>query len=365
MAEVPAGPPFSRVKLALGGQNMANRADKARSDLSAVAFGGGYLWLATDEGAMIERLRRIDGQEFGEHQAFDLTRLLKLPVGKEDPEIDVEGLAVDGDHLWVAGSHSFTRDKPDLGENSQEEALDELADIDRNPNRRILACIPLALLDEAGRAGEEARGAPMQAARLRAGRKRSALLDVLRDDRHLAPFMEVPAKENGFDIEGVAVQGERVMLGLRGPVLRGWAIILEVRVKVRGDRLKLGRLGPGGLRYRKHFLDLDGCGIRELCWLDGDLLVLAGPTMDLDGPVRLHRWAPPGGEAAETITGRDGCPAVLDLPAGSGCDHAEGATVLEGPDGPELLVVYDSPAEGRLFGARGVHADLVPLPRRS
>ncbi|WP_191060037.1 DUF3616 domain-containing protein, partial [Geminicoccus harenae] len=338
-------------------KHTAGRADKARSDLSAVAFGGGYLWLATDEGAKIERLRRIDEQEFGDHRVFDLTRLLKLPVGEADPEIDIEGLAVDDGHLWIAGSHSFTRDKPELGENGQEEALDELADIDRNPNRRILARIPLALLEAV-----EQAGAPVCAARLRAGRKRSALLDVLRDDRHLAPFMAVPAKENGFDIEGVAVEGERVMLGLRGPVLRGWAIILEIRVKPHGDRLKLGRLGPGGLRYRKHFLDLDGCGIRELCLLDGDLLVLAGPTMDLDGPVRLHRWTPPGGEAAETITGRDGCPVLLELPAGHGCDHAEGAAVLEGPDGPQLLVVYDSPAKDRLFGTRGVQADLMPLP---
>ncbi|HWL69156.1 MAG TPA: DUF3616 domain-containing protein, partial [Geminicoccus sp.] len=163
MAEPSLRPPFGRVKLSLGGQHMSKRADKARSDLSAVAFGGGYLWLATDEGAMIERLRRIDGQEFGDHRAFDLTQLLKMPVNKEDPEIDIEGLAVDGDHLWIVGSHSFTRDKPELGENGQQEALDELADIDRNPNRRILACIPLAML------GGDTDGMPGRAPRLRAG----------------------------------------------------------------------------------------------------------------------------------------------------------------------------------------------------
>ncbi len=36
-----------------------------------------------------------------------------------------------------------------------------------------------------------------------------------------------------------------------------------------------------------------GLGIRDLCRHDDDLLILAGPTMDLDDPVHVLRW--PGG----------------------------------------------------------------------
>ncbi|MNG03413.1 hypothetical protein D3C84_864920 [compost metagenome] len=36
-------------------------------------------------------------------------------------------------------------------------------------------------------------------------------------------------------------------------------------------------------RYRKHFFALNGLGFRDLCTSGDDLLILAGPTMDLDG----------------------------------------------------------------------------------
>jgi hypothetical protein len=80
-----------------------------------------------------------------------------------------------------------------------------------------------------------------------------------------------------------------MFLGLRGPVLRGWALLLELQVKeTRRGRLKLRKAGPDGARYVKHFLDLAGLGMRELAF-DGDaLLILAAPTMDLDGPVVLY-----------------------------------------------------------------------------
>jgi hypothetical protein len=63
-------------------------------------------------------------------------------------------------------------------------------------------------------------------------------------------------------VEGLTVAGERLFLGLRGPVLRGWAVVLEVEPAETGDPslLKLKKIGPDGRRYRKHFLDLAGWG---------------------------------------------------------------------------------------------------------
>lgn len=47
----------------------------------------------------------IEGERARAHRSFDLTRFLQLPG---DGEIDIEGLDVEGDTLWL-GSHSAVR----------------------------------------------------------------------------------------------------------------------------------------------------------------------------------------------------------------------------------------------------------------
>lgn len=83
----------------------------------------------------------------------------------------------------------------------------------------------------------------------------SELIEELRKDDHLRKFLDIPGKDNGFDIEGLAVTGNLVFIGLRGPVLRGWAVILELTLKEtnhdNGVVLKLESI-------RKHFLQLGG-----------------------------------------------------------------------------------------------------------
>ena len=59
----------------------------------------------------------------------------------------------------------------------------------------------------------------------------------------------IPGKDNGLDIEGLAVDGHRLLLDPRGPVLRGWSALLEIAVEARGDHLRLvphGRQLAGG-----------------------------------------------------------------------------------------------------------------------
>jgi GNAT superfamily N-acetyltransferase len=155
-----------------------------------------------------------------------------------------------------------------------------------------------------------------------------------------------------------------VYLGLRGPVLRGWAVVLELRPEVdpdAPDRLRLTALDDGR-PYRKHVLRLRGLGIRDLCPHGDDLLVLAGPTMDLDGPVHVFRWH--GALLADTpqVVRGDLLTRELDLPYGEGHDHAEGIGVLGPADSPYLLVVYDSPSPARLTDDGSVLADVVRLP---
>lgn len=90
--------------------------------------------------------------------------------------------------------------------------------------------------------------------------------EIAKDDQ-LRDFLPIPGKDNGFDIEGMAVIGSRLLLGLRGPVLRGWAVLLEIEPELNDDpseTLVLKKIGPQGRRYRKHFFALNGLGC-ETC----------------------------------------------------------------------------------------------------
>src|SRR5262249_23058186 len=157
------------------------------------------------------------------------------------------------------------------------------------------------------------------AAQLHGDDKSSDLTDALAEDKHLGDFLSIPGKDNGFDIEGLAVVGDRIFIGLRGPVLRGWAVILELELKEGEDKastLKLKKIGREDRPYRKHFLQLGGLGIRDLCARGSDLLILAGPTMDLDGPVTVFRWLGGTEPKEETMISADRLPIVMQIPYG-------------------------------------------------
>jgi hypothetical protein len=194
--------------------------------------------------------------------------------------------------------------------------------------------------------------------------RRDDLRVLLRTDEHLGPFVPIPGKDNGLDVEGIAVIGERIYLGLRGPVLRGWAFVLELRPYLdptEPDRLRL-RPFADGLPYRKHVLDMDGLGVRDLCPDGDDLLVLAGPTMDLDGPVRIYRWRGACRVDMPAVVRGGVLTRELELTYGEGDDHAEGMGLIGTAEAKLALIVYDSPARARLTEDGAVIADVVELP---
>jgi hypothetical protein len=340
--------------------------DQLVGQLSSVTAIGRELWLASDEANTLERLTPLGPRTYGRHQQFRLAELLELP-GERDEEIDVEGLDHDGGYLWLVGSHGLKRRKAKPGRDAARQ-IARLAEVRSDGNRFLVARVPLVRGDAGSVPQREAEG--RHAARLLGGRDGNVLTEALRGDAHLARFLDIPSKDNGFDVEGIAVRGDRVFLGLRGPVLRGWAVVLELRL----EEIDGGFLGlvPGRKRrlYRKHFLDLRGLGVRELCADGDDLLVLAGPTMDLDGPAAVYRWRDaPWDDDDDTLTGRDDLPELVALPYGVGqdgaCDHPEGMTPwpATGADARrQLLVVYDSPHRGRMEADNGVRADLFDLP---
>jgi hypothetical protein len=325
-------------------------------NLSAVRTDGRCLWVAGDETATVERLT-ADGEGYREHVTFPLADVLPLPGGPDD-EVDVEGLARRGPYLWAVGSHSRKR-KRIKRKHDDAKAIRRLSTVSDEPARRVLARLAVA---------DGSDGLPVITAEGPAGHRSAVLgapglLDLLSGDEHLAPFLAIPGKDNGLDIEGVAAHGdpddETLYLGLRGPVLRGWAVVLQVRP--REDEPGRLRLDPvdGDSCYRKHVLDLGGLGVRDLCPDGADLLVLAGPSMDLDGPVRVYRWHGAAQADAPGVVRDEELTIELALPFGVGDDHAEGIALLSGG---ELLVVYDSPAAARLTRPGIVLADVVALP---
>ncbi|WP_020652397.1 DUF3616 domain-containing protein [Massilia niastensis] len=351
-----------------------------RDGLSVALRMGNTLWLANDESLSVERLTLAAEDSTGkssftrDHRQFALHDFLPLPLppsgesAEEINEADIEGLACDNKYMWLTGSHSLRRKQP-RADDGAKKAQKRLASVSSDGNRYLLARIPIVeeeggytLVKETGQKGKQ-----RTAAMLRGDQHGNELTALLKEDEHFGPFLAIPGKDNGFDIEGLAIAGRHLLLGLRGPVLRGWAAIVEVALVDEGPGLlRLAPLDGDERMYRKHFLDLGGLGIRDLCVQGKDLLILAGPTMDLDGPVHVYRW--PGGAQPdkETVVPADKLERVLALPYGEGVDHPEGMTLFESRGGAEeaLMVVHDAASASRQIGESILVADVFPLPRR-
>ena len=338
------------------------------ANLSGAAFTGDWLWVAGDEACGLDRLRRLDpvGREalrFGEVRSFPLADLLNLP-GTAEEEADLEGMAVADGWLWVVGSHGLKRKNARLDRGHADNAK-RLAKVTLDGNRRLLACLPIEA-DAVGEPGlvREAKDG-RRALRLKGDAKVNLLTRALADDPHFGPYMAIPGKDNGFDIEGLAVDGRRLLLGLRGPVLRGWSALLEIAVEARGDQLRIAPLDESGALMRKHFLQLEGLGIRDLHFSGDDLYLLAGPTMVLNGEIRVFKW--PGARPLlagnrEPVRFEAALIESVSLPHGRGTNRAEALCDL--PPGlagrkPNWLVLYDAPGADRKDGEYTVFGDLL------
>jgi hypothetical protein len=155
----------------------------------------------------------------------------------------------------------------------------------------------------------------------------------LRKDKLLGPFTRIPGKENGVDIEGLAIHQGRLLLGFRGPVLRHNLVPVMV---LDFDHPK---------RYRLRFVDLRGQGIRDMVSIGDALLLLTGPVGDAPGPFRLWLW-----DGADQLPGndRDTSPAVrlgnIQVPPGA---RAEGLALVEAQgERVELLLIHDGVVNG-------------------
>jgi Protein of unknown function (DUF3616) len=308
----------------------AGRKPKFLPNVSAVAAAGTYLWTASDEMRTVECLEP-DGEGYRIRGQFQLDKLFPgLPGAQGELEADVEALDVAHGRLWVCGSHALTRRS-----RSKDDADYVEPRIRKRPSRALLGSVKLS--EDGG-----AVSAPGQALPYRGVGSLRAMLGA---DPHVAPFMDLPSKENGLDIEGMAIFRRKIYLGMRGPVVDNIALVAAISI------------GPGltiGDRHVLHFVDLGGLGVRDLTRWGAGILILAGPVNGADGPFKLLHWTPRRTGKIQTAD------PVRDLPAG--IDHPEGICALQRGRSHGLVVLYDTKGDMRISGTR-CRADWIRLPR--
>lgn len=370
--------------------------------LSALVHIGDSIYAAGDEGVDLIRLQtNKSGTRFTFAQLIPLNEWFDLPIppsnnkadGKKNKvvEIDLEGMDFDRKNrlLWMVGSHSLKRGRA-LPELPTDQNKERLTAVDSDANRFFLGYVKLKqdknknlrFPDKPKDHDKKDKKGKKYSAQLECNATSSELLDEISRDPLFARFClrrdGVPGKDNGVDIEGLACgPKDRVLVGMRGPVLRGIAVILELAPKrisrssqANADRLQLTKIGPDGLKYRRHFLDLTGHGIRDLCWHGDDLLILAGPTTGLDSPPLIFRWKKAikalgkNSSDEEKFVWRAKDSLVFEpinqrwVQFEPGTDHAE-AIMLIGKK--NLLVGYDSPGTRRFKKPATVIADVIAL----
>jgi hypothetical protein len=141
----------------------------------------------------------------------------RLPEKQEDAEVDIEAIDVVGEQLWICGSHCRVRRRVGkTGDNRVDARLRS------RKSRRLLGAAKLApRLDDLD--GPEQR-LPFL-----------SLLEVLATNKYLKPFLALPSKENGIDIEGLVVTGSSLLLGLRGPLVDNIAIVVELTLQAQAS----------------------------------------------------------------------------------------------------------------------------------
>lgn len=285
-------------------------------DLSAIAILGDSLLVGSDEGTKVQILQ----QDPSNPSVYRVRPDLDINMLISKTELDIEGIArfKDTNVFYVAGSHSLKRKllEPNA---TKEQNLAALEEIVFEPSRFHIYRLE------------------MDPRTLKPISKRGiGLYKLLTLNTVLKRFTQIPSKENGVDIEAVAVkgdEGDKLHLGFRGPVLRENLVPIMI--------LDFNKPEDYKLRY----LDLDGLGIREMVKVKKGFLIIAGPSGGGRGEFLIYFW-----------DGDDGVPdqgkiksklrLLGQLPTPQGA-KAEGMTLLEETEKHyDVLVVYDGVVRG-------------------
>jgi hypothetical protein len=245
------------------------------------------LVIGADEVSHIQILKR------SAEAKFTLIDDGNFALASDETELDIEGIARNRSYTWVIGSHSMSRKsmlsleklkkKQSSGEKLSENYNHErIATVAVEPTREWLYRLEI---DNDGSVGTDSI-------------RRGSLRDIFANHPVLGRFQNIPAKENGVDIEGLAVIADddpkqtRLFVGLRGPLLRGpLAVVLDVSAKeAKADD------GRSILKIKleeTHYLSLGGRGVRGMSEMQNNkdgYLILAGPVGGEPTSYMLYHW---------------------------------------------------------------------------
>jgi hypothetical protein len=271
--------------------NFSKADDALRGELSAVAITpDGSLWVGSDEKQTLERLSPAKPCVYGEHRSLPLKEYIDLY--NVEGEVDIEGMDYSGQYLWFTGSMSQKREK--VKGDKRKKDIQRLGNVTFEQNRYMLGRVPV----QGGELFRSVTDPLLPANQLACGgfatirATATFCSDALQDDEHLGLTFRIPclAKKMGSTLKAWRCEVTNCCSVCAAPCwLVGpccWRFEVE---ETEPGVLGLCEIGDQGRLYKKHFLNLGGRGIRDLV-LDGDdLIILAGPTMDVEGTMLFYR----------------------------------------------------------------------------
>jgi hypothetical protein len=294
-------------------------------NISGIVLTADFMALATDEGHEIQLFKPLKtklGQRAWEsHQVIALDE----SMAALSTELDIEGLAWQAPYLYAMGSHSVKRDKL-KAKNSHKQNLIRLQTVSREPARRQLFSIEL-----------DGQYNVIAIASL-------SLTQALQNHAILGLFTGIPSKENGIDIEGLAVDAKgRLLVGFRGPVLRGnIATVLRLKLHKKSFKIK---------SVKTRYLPLAGRGIRGISEMSGrsetasEFLVLSGAVGDQDLSYQIYSWDGENNLPSKSVA-NNSLHYLCDLPASLG--KPEGIQFLQKTKRHiEFVIVQDGLKNGQ------------------
>ena len=290
------------------------------NNISGVAIRGEFIVIGSDEGANIQVLKKTCANTYLAEQ------FRMISFDNDDVEIDIEGIAQSKEYVYVIGSHSRKRKKVKKGKTVLKNRK-RLETIAIEPSREQLFRL---CLDEDGQL-------------VNGSIKKISLRNIFANHSVLALFQPLPSKENGIDIEGLAVNAKgQIFIGFRGPILRGNFTPVMI-LTFDEDKFKAKKL-----KHEIKYVNLDGRGIRGLTEFRDGFLILGGPVGDGSTSFQLFFW-----DGEDTVPGKNNPNAsehvkpICEIPLPNTDAKAEGVEFIEESDGKlYILVVYDGEENG-------------------